>query len=174
MEREHEKLKLMIQPWLVTGPAKQLSPHRWFSPSSPPRHFLTIISVLASRRKIIVLRWIVRCGSDNYGLHLIHARSTEPFSAYITRVNGNAGGGIARLNRKVKFPSLWEGWDDKIPDVSPTMKRRHVLDTCAFGVHASRASSRARVTDYKRRVIRAETKREELKWNLPVTEHYAA
>lgn len=42
------------------------------------------------------------------------------------------------------------------------MKRRHVLDTCAFGVHASRASSRiarTRVTDYKRRVIRAETKR---------------
>lgn len=37
-----------------------------------------------------------------------------------------------------------------------------MLDTCAFGVHASRASSRiarARVTDYKRRVIRAETKR---------------
>lgn len=111
MEREHEKLKLMIQPRLVTGP-KQLSPHRWFPLLPSPlfdNYFGTRVAPQNNRSQMNC----PNCGSDNYGLHLIHARSTEPFSAYITRVNGNAGGdyrGIARES-KVKFPSLWEGWD---------------------------------------------------------------
>lgn len=132
-------------------------------PLPSPRHFLTIISHgIRVAPQNIVLRWIVRCGRDIITVAFNSRSINGTIFTRITRIacsvmETRGLPGIALS--KVKFP--FGDWDAKI--IRDPFRRDEEATTCStrvLGVRTRRGLhpiARARVTDYKRRVIRAET-----------------